>query len=135
MLTKHQKYRAKHGDRVRARGRELYQLNREKMIAKSKRYILKNRDKILILKMKHHLKKLYGISWEEYTQLSTSQNGLCAICLKTNQSKRKLAVDHNHLTKKVRALLCDKCNRGLGFFDDNVFLLQKAISYLQHHEK
>jgi len=41
-----------------------------------------------------------------------------------------LAIDHNHLTNKVRGLLCNKCNQGIGFFNDNVHLLSEAIKYL-----
>jgi len=46
-----------------------------------------------------------------------------------------LAVDHNHDTGKVRELLCNTCNNGLGCFKDDPKLLQSAIKYLNKHKQ
>lgn len=75
----------------------------------------------------------YGISLETYAELSEKQNNKCAICEKVCSSGRKLAVDHNHKTDKVRALLCVKCNMALGGFEDNVTTMLRAIEYLKEH--
>jgi hypothetical protein len=40
-------------------------------------------------------------------------------------------VDHNHSSGKVRGLLCNRCNRAIGMFEDSPELLLSAISYLQ----
>jgi hypothetical protein len=69
------------------------------------------------------------------------QNGVCAICgqpevaidKRTNIIKL-LAVDHDHQTGKVRGLLCQKCNHGIGNFNDNQVNLQLAIQYLNNHK-
>jgi hypothetical protein len=76
------------------------------------------------------LKRLYNLSLEEYEKMVALQGGKCYIC----QRDKKLVVDHNHLTNKVRSLLCDKCNRGLGFFDEDIGFLIGAIEYLQLHK-
>lgn len=39
-------------------------------------------------------------------------------------------IDHDHKTGKLRGLLCDRCNRGLGYLSDSVVLLLRAICYL-----
>lgn len=68
----------------------------------------------------------------EYQKLFDKQKGLCAICNTPENNKRKrLAVDHDHSTGKVRGLLCDRCNRGLGYFKDSPELLHKGINYLR----
>lgn len=81
------------------------------------------------------LQSLYGITWEEYKGLFKQQNGLCAICGRPeiNSRKRLLCVDHDHITGKVRALLCGTCNTGLGAFEENPEYLLKAAQYLQQH--
>ena len=76
-------------------------------------------------------KRKYGISLEEYDTLFSLQKGLCAICDGECPSKRSLAVDHDHVTGKVRGLLCANCNRGLGLFKDKIEALQKAVVYLE----
>jgi len=52
----------------------------------------------------------------------------CMICL----SSENLRVDHCHSTRKVRAVLCNHCNSGLGFFRDDTRLLENAIKYLDY---
>lgn len=71
----------------------------------------------------------YGIDIETYKSMFLKQHGVCAICGKAEKTKR-LAVDHDHATKKVRGLLCQKCNVGLGYFEDNISLLERAANYL-----
>jgi hypothetical protein len=72
---------------------------------------------------------------EQYNYLLSTQNGKCAICnIDHTQLKRRIAVDHDHVTGKIRGLLCDKCNRGLGLFCDNKDFLKKAANYLTQNE-
>jgi hypothetical protein len=65
--------------------------------------------------------------WEE-------QNGGCYLCLKPLKLGRSnsdsACVDHDHATGKVRKILCNECNRGLGYFKDNPEVLLKAASYV-----
>jgi len=76
------------------------------------------------------IKLFYGLTRADYDRLLESQKGLCAICYKVNGNKA-LAVDHDHRTNKVRGLLCDKCNQGIGCFRDSKIFLSSAISYLE----
>lgn len=78
-----------------------------------------------------HLVREYGITIETYEHLLAAQDGLCAICkLAHVDNDRKLAVDHDHNTLRVRGILCGKCNRALGLFDDDKERLMAAIEYL-----
>lgn len=83
------------------------------------------------------LKKMYGITIDQYEAMFLAQNNVCAICFKSEQSKDKdggargMPVDHCHTTGEVRGLLCTSCNRALGMFKDNVDNLRSAIKYLE----
>ena len=85
-----------------------------------------------------YLRRTYGISYAEYTQRLEEQDYCCAICsreLNTNFGMEALSpntavVDHCHTHGHVRGILCNECNRGLGYFKDNVNALAQAISYL-----
>ena len=80
------------------------------------------------------LKTRYGITTDEYDNIVSLQNGVCAICKENTAGGRgrnsRLAVDHDHVTGKIRGLLCSMCNQGIGMFKDNPELLQKAFDYL-----
>ena len=58
--------------------------------------------------------------------------GLCLICKKPPLGKHtRLGVDHCHATGRVRGLLCNRCNRAMGMFEDDPDLLVAAAAYLQ----
>ncbi len=77
----------------------------------------------------YDLKRNYGITIEEYKDMYIKQNGLCAICEEPEQTI-SLSVDHDHITGKIRGLLCTNCNNGLGRFKDDSARLRSALSYL-----
>lgn len=74
---------------------------------------------------------VYKIDKNAYTKLESEHNKSCAIC-KTPEKKlsRKLDIDHDHRTNKNRGLLCGKCNKGIGMFNDDPNLLRAAADYL-----
>lgn len=76
----------------------------------------------------------YGLTEEQFRRMYLDQRGLCAICPK-RLIGRDCHIDHDHVTSKVRGLLCGSCNTGLGFFKDNIRLLANAIVYLEKHGK
>lgn len=76
------------------------------------------------------LKSQYGITLEEFEQMSREQDHLCAVCGKPETAYKRLSVDHCHKTKRIRGLLCHRCNKGLGFFDDDPDKLMAAIRYI-----
>lgn len=78
----------------------------------------------------------YGITREDYDKMLAEQNGSCKICktTKVGRTHTHFHVDHCHSSKKVRGLLCDLCNRGLGYFKDDPDLMKKGAIYLESHQ-
>ena len=96
-----------------------------------KDYVDNNREKLLTYWKKYNLKK-YNLSLEDYNNLLEKQNYVCAICKNKCSTGRSLAIDHDHNTGKVRGLLCGRCNRGLGLFEDEINILESALNYLKN---
>ena len=96
-------------------------------------YYKKNKPRLQHLVRNGMLKRKYGIDKQIYDNLLKMQNGKCAICGLQEKEHRNqvLNVDHNHLTKKVRGLLCNNCNRGIGHLKDSLSNLENALSYLK----
>lgn len=69
----------------------------------------------------------HGITSEKYSEMLGSQDGKCAGC---KAIFKVLSVDHDHITGKIRGLLCAKCNTGLGMLNDSVETLNNLVRYL-----
>lgn len=81
---------------------------------------------------KAKLKANYGVTPEQYSFMYWQQDGKCKICRTEHPGGRGTwHVDHNHATGKVRGLLCNACNVGLGHFKDSPELLGAAAAYLE----
>ncbi len=99
----------------------------------SKNYHRKNRTK----RLEHTAKKLYNLDSLEYRSLFLKYQNKCAVCLneetkidhRTGNIKR-LSIDHDHKTGKVRGLLCSNCNLLLGHSKENKNTLLKMIDYI-----
>jgi len=77
------------------------------------------------------LKRNFGMAIEEYDMLMKKQSNVCAICQDVCGSGKRLAVDHNHQTGRIRGLLCNQCNHMLGLARDNSDRLLRASNYLE----
>lgn len=102
----------------------------------SKQYYLKNKER-LAEQVKnwtnrnpsYYLLKLYGIAVHGYNRLFEEQQGCCAICNRHQITfKRRLSVDHNHTTGKVRGLLCVACNTDLGVYENRKMELEDYLN-------
>jgi len=100
--------------------------NKGKVNKRKNDYNKKNHNKVSKAKRNERYKKRYNITIEEYERMAKDQSNMCKICNKNT----KLVVDHCHKSNKVRGLLCQGCNLGLGAFKDNYNNLNKAITYL-----
>ena len=81
----------------------------------------------------------YGITEQQYRKMLEQQDYRCFICdsegflIGKNNHSEKLAVDHCHVSGKVRKLLCHNCNRALGLLRDDPRLLLKSAEYIEAH--
>ena len=99
--------------------------NPEKWAERKSKYRAENKE----ARAEYELKNNYGITLDQRGEMHTGQEAACAICGAAN---RKLAVDHCHASGVVRGLLCGRCNRGLGLFDDNPETTERAAAYLRY---
>jgi hypothetical protein len=76
------------------------------------------------------LRKLYGITLEQFDSMLADQANACAVC---GEDLVVPCVDHCHSTGKVRKILCPACNKGLGMFRDNPETLAKAAQYVREY--
>jgi Recombination endonuclease VII len=74
----------------------------------------------------YHLRRRYGIGAAEFDDLVRGQGGVCPICNEADPEH----VDHDHLTGRVRGILCFNCNGGLGQFGDDTERLVRAQLYI-----
>ena len=88
-----------------------------------------------------YLKHKYGLTLEQYDQMVEDQGGVCVVCgkpetaLGTGGQIKRLTVDHNHNTGEIRALLCDGCNKVLGYAKDDPMLLLQLAIYLEKYKE
>ena len=74
-----------------------------------------------------HLMRTYGLTVAEFDAMVEAQGGVCACCGERDPQH----VDHDHVTGRVRGVVCFRCNSGIGQFDDRADLMRSAIDYLE----
>ncbi|KKM75769.1 hypothetical protein LCGC14_1386810 [marine sediment metagenome] len=120
------KYQLKHKKKLNERSRSHYASNKGHYAKKHKKWREANpkyaRD--------YQYKLKYGISLVTYDYIWDRQGGVCKICKLPNKNGKRLAVDHNHETGKVRGLLCANCNVMLGFIERSPEIFESAADYL-----
>lgn len=82
----------------------------------------------------YNLYKHYRMPAGRYQEMLDEQGGLCAICREKCATGRRLAVDHDHDTGKIRGLLCLNCNHGIGKLGDDPKRIRAAADYLAKHK-
>ncbi len=116
----------------RERAKEWGRKNRKKKAEIQRRYRKRHPERPAGV----HLKAKYGITLEEYKAMLNAQGQRCAICgMHQRDAERRFSVDHCHETGEVRALLCIKCNAGIGSLNDDPEMLLTALGYLLEHKE
>ncbi len=89
------------------------------------------------------IQRQYGVSIDVYESMLAAQDGVCAICKQAEARFVRrghgrtsfLCVDHDHETGAVRALLCGRCNVGIGSFNDDEETVLAAAAYLRRFKR
>lgn len=111
-----------------------YDKNKEKINKKCQEYHALNAPKIRSQSWARRVKRIYGITLEQYEQKKASQDYRCKLCSRHESELRVgLNLDHCHKTGKLRDFLCNECNVGIGNFKEDTALLLKTIDYLIEH--
>jgi hypothetical protein len=129
------RYQAKHKDRLRVLSKEKYQKNKEQCKASVARWRANNRERVRVYR-RMEMARDGGFAPPDYQGQPEAywralQGEDCAICGDRLGTGRKLHLDHDHTTGRIRGFLCNLCNAGLGHFADNEDILLRAISYLR----
>ena len=78
---------------------------------------------------RYRLMREWGLSWDQYLEMSKDGCQICG-CSESEAGERGFAVDHCHDTGRIRGVLCQNCNRGIGLLGDDPVRLEKAVRYL-----
>ena len=96
----------------------------------NKKWVMSNKEKAI----DNQLRIKYGISLADYNKLKEKQNNCCEICGRhESEFKRRMCVDHNHVTGEVRGLLCNHCNTALGHVFEDESILLNMIDYIRKY--
>ena len=136
------KWEKANSEKAKTRKANYYKVNSEKIKSNMAKYCKENPEKAKRKNVKTNFKRKYNITVEVYEIMYSSQLGKCGICGGQKKSSLEigfkqrdvLCVDHCHASKKVRSLLCYKCNLILGFANDNPLILRNAADYVEYHK-
>jgi len=126
------RYAIRHRNEINKRQREDYHADLERSRARERAdarlWRQRHPEKVHDNNMKYNLPMRYGITKTDYEQMFQNQKGQCLLCDRVGVPLR---VDHNHQTKVVRGLLCDRCNLGVDMIEKTEWFKQ-AIEYLRN---
>lgn len=124
---------ARNAAHLREKSKERYLKNKEKMSAAAKKWTAQNPEKHKGSRLRKYWPGATGAeAIRNYQDLFEKQGGRCAVCDRPqSELPNALAVDHDHVTGKVRGLLCRRCNISVvGALDNYPDLFPKAILYI-----
>ena len=124
-------YRAKDPSAAKARDAAYYKANPRRFKDAAKRSRQKNPARYRYLDFRKYIAWKYSLTMEQFGQMLIAQDGRCDIC--NEPLNRNLHIDHNHQTGKVRGLLCNGCNTGIGHLRETEAFLLAALAYLKKH--
>lgn len=134
-----QKYQLEH-DKINVKRREKYVEDKEIIHERNKRSYQRHKDKrrfyVSWVSQGHKARGVqYDVFIEQFENKWKQQDGKCAICHKQFNKKGDGIIDHDHISGKLRGLLCRDCNFGLGHFKDRKDFIMSAIEYIKTNNR
>lgn len=104
----------------------------------NKRWRRCNKAQVATIMRRGHYRRKYNQQIGDYNKMLALQNGVCAICERSDNFHRKFFdMDHSHITGKARGLLCLACNRIVGKVEHETIvrkdIFEKVQDYLAFH--
>jgi len=115
--------------REKGYNKKYYHKHQIKELERHERY--NQQDGTRGVRWRAYLKRQYGITHEDYELLLKTQDSKCAICRRAPLDGVTLHIDHDHVTLKIRGILCGSCNRLIGIAGESISRLKAAIYYIQ----
>lgn len=129
-------YNEKNKEKILLRKKQFYQSNKKRLTKIQTEYNKTHYAEMRAYQRAYYRLKCYGLDKATFDKMLCDQHGKCGICGMVFDLNAKITsphVDHNHITGKVRSLLCHKCNLGLGYFLEKPEVLIKAAEYIKYH--
>jgi hypothetical protein len=115
-------------EKILQQSRASYKRNIDKLRKRSREFYWKNRQKELD---RIRFKK-YGITGDEFRKIIEEQGIRCPIC--TRNIDKNLSVDHDHITGKIRGIICNDCNLAIGNAHSSPERLRAMADYLERNK-
>lgn len=125
-------------ERIRKYKRDYFQRNKDQIYKRTLQRQKEQRehDYKLYGIDRYNLRSRYNLSVDEYREILANQNNKCAICgCDINKKENRPHIDHNHLTNKIRGILCGNCNMGIGLLKDDINVIRNAVKYLEENDE
>ena len=132
-LAAHARRHAANPGPARERVRRWIQQNPERYRENQRLYRASGRK--ALSDRKSYLKRMFGMTPDEYEAMLAEQGGGCAICGRPPSERISLHVDHDHNTGRIRALLCFPCNNALGLLQESEAVVLSMLGYLRGTEE
>ena len=123
------KWAADNPDKVNSYQKKWQEAHPGLSVFRARKWVALNPERSALTFYKLSLGK-FGLTIEDFDNMFKAQNGTCAICKEACTRHKRLSVDHDHSTGKVRGLLCHRCNCAIGLLRDRSDLLETAAAYL-----
>lgn len=131
MALKQREWYANNKDYCKDKRYERYKKNAKADRQRVREFHKKNPNKT----KEYNLRSKFGIEIEQFNTMLNNQHGKCQLCNLDITGKGLAVVDHDHVTGKIRDLLCSSCNTALGHFKENSVTMRNAADYVEHHRK